>query len=117
MIKTKKGRRFGGFSTVDWVKERKTFKDNNAFIFSLDNKEKYNILKPDLAIRTYKSLYFLSYGNTGKYDGISLKPNFKNNKGCENHSTRIYDVPSDFCLSGENYFDVEEVEVFQIIFG
>ena len=78
--------------------------------------KKYKILKPQLAIKSYTSLFFLSYGNTGNYDGISLKSNFKKNKGCENHSSRIYDVPSDFCLAGEKFFDVEEVEVFQIIY-
>ena len=118
LIQTKKGRRFGGFSNAEWkaVKANQLIKDNTAFLFSLDNMEKYNILKPKLAIRCYRSLYFLSYGNNGDYDGISLEDNFKENKGIENHSSRVYNVPSDFCLSGGKKFDVEEVEVFQILF-
>ena len=103
---------------MEWkaVKTNQLIKDNTAFLFSLDNMEKYNILKPKLAIRCYSSLFFLSYGNNGDYDGICLEDNFKKNKGFENHSTRVYDVPSDFCLSGGKKFDVEEVEVFQILF-
>ena len=91
LIKTKKGRKFGGFSKAEWksVNKNQLIKDNNAFLFSLDNMEKYNILKPELAIRCYISDFFLSYGNTGNYDGISLEENFKENKGNENHSNRV----------------------------
>ena len=118
LIKTKKGRRFGGFSKVEWkaVEQNKFFQDNSAFLFSLEYREKYNILKPESAIRCYSTLFFLSYGNTGDYDGISLEENFKNHKSYENHSTRIYNVPNDFCLSGEKEYEVEEVEVYQVIF-
>ena len=76
--------------------------------------KKYNILKPKFAIGCYPEYDCLVYGNTG---GVYLKSNFlkvKNN--FENHETRVYNVPSDFCLSGENCFEVEEVEVYQVIY-
>ena len=78
--------------------------------------KKYNILKPEFAIRCYEFWDFLAYGNNGDFKGIYLETNFKENKGVENHSNRVYNVPSDYCLSGEKEFDVEEVEVFQIIY-
>ena len=34
----------------------------------------------------------------------------------ENQSTKVYDVPSDHCLSGENDFYVDEVEVYNLAF-
>lgn len=116
LIQTKKGRRFGGFTKANWIYSDNAYKDNSAFLFSLNEMKKYNILKPELAIRCFSGSDFLAYGNNCDGYGIFLKPNFKKNKGVENHSTRVYDVPSDYCLSGEYRFDVEEVEVFQIIY-
>lgn len=40
LIKTKKGRRFGGFSKAEWKNASIILEDNNAFLFSLDNKKK-----------------------------------------------------------------------------
>ena len=115
LIKTKKGRKFGGFSSVDWVKNDGkyiNYRDNTAFLFSLDNMKKYDILKPEYSITCYSHSYILAYGNNADYHGIYLK----NLKGFEDHSNKVYNVSSDFCLSGEKNFDAEEIEVFQIIF-
>ena len=48
-IKTKKGRRFGGFTKAKWTDKKNwiTLRDVNGFLFSLDNKKKYNILRPE----------------------------------------------------------------------
>ena len=118
LIKTKKGRRFGGFSKIEWKDDYGTIrlKDNNAFLFSLDNMKKYNILKPEVAIACYPDQYCLVYGNNGDGKGIYLSSSFLYDYCTENQSNRVYDVSSDYCLSGENEFLVEEVEVYQIIF-
>ena len=116
LIQTKKGRRFGGFTKANWIRSYNAYKDNSAFLFSLNEMKKYNILKPEGAIKCYENWDFLAYGNNSDFKGIYLETNFKENKGVENHSNRVYDVSSDYCLSGEKEFDVEEVEVFQIIY-
>ena len=119
LIKTKKNRIFGGFTNAEWTdKEGNTKKyDNKAFLFSLDNMQKYKILKPELAIACYPSSGCQVYGNNGDGAGVYLYPNFlKRKDNTENHKTRVYNVPSDYCLTGENYFEVEEVEVYQVIF-
>ena len=116
LIQTKKGKRFGGFTKVDWDESGTNKNDPNAFLFSLDNKCKYKILKSNLAFAYYSSEP-LVYGNDGDGKGIYLKENFLKDKyNNEDHSTRVYDVPSDYCLTGENNFEVEEVEIFQIIY-
>ena len=84
-------------------------------MFSLDNKCKYKILKSNLAF-AYFDGYPLTYGNDYDSKGFYLYNNFLKNTNIENHSTRVYDVPSDYCLTGEQNFGVEEVEIFQIIF-
>ena len=78
--------------------------------------KKYNILKPESAIECYPD-NCLVYGNNRDSCGVCLEKNFlKTKDNFENHKTRVYNVPSDFCLSGENEFEVEEVEVYQVIY-
>ena len=119
LIKTKNGRRFGGFSFREWTDKKGILRqeDKDAFLFSLDNKQKYKILKPNLAIGCYSDhSSFLTYGNNADSCGIFLYNNFLIKGGEENLSSKVYDVNSDYCLSGENKFKVEEVEVFRVIF-
>ena len=115
LIQTKKGKRFGGFTKVDWTDENGRKNDPNAFLFSLDNKCEYKILKSNLAFYYYSSNP-LVYGNNSDGKGIYLNNNFlKDNSNTEDHSTKVYDMPSDYCLTGDENFGVEEVEIFQII--
>ena len=117
LIKTKKGRVFGGFAKSEWIKGRRAIEDKNAFLFSLDNLEKYKILKPQYAICSANDGYFLIYGNNWDACGIYLYSKKQIKKAKENHQTNVYDVPSNNCLSGETEFTVEEIEVYQIIFS
>lgn len=118
LIKTKDKRRFGGFSKAEWTDQRGRIKlrDENAFLFSLDNKKKYNVIKPDIAISCYPEAYTLVYGNKDDRYGVRLFSHFLSKKNYENLSSGVYDVPSDKCLSGSNKFEIEDVEVFQVIF-
>ena len=71
LIQTKKGKRFGGFTKVDWTDENGRKNDPNAFLFSLDNKCEYKILKSNLAFSFYSS-YPLVYGNNSMEKGFTL---------------------------------------------
>ena len=117
-IKTKKGKRFGGYSNVEWINNMGDVKlyDNTAFLFSLDNLKKYNILKPENAIFCLPNQCCLVYGHNGDGKGLYLYSGFLDEFGYENHSSKVYNTSTDFCLSGESQFKVEEVEVFQIIY-
>ena len=114
LIKTKKNKRFGALTMIDWRGGK--MKDSNAFLFSLDNREKYKISNPDLAFAYYSSNP-LVYGNNGDSKGVYLNDHFLNCENNEDQSSRVYEAPSDNCLSGEKLFRVDEVEIFQIIFG
>ena len=120
LIKTKKERKFGGFTFGKWNDKQGILKqtDSEAFLFSLNNMKKYKILKPNLAIASYSDhSSFLTYGNNGDGCGIYLKNNFLTNGGHENHTSKAYDTDSQYCLSTEENFSVEEVEVYNIIFN
>ena len=120
LIKTTKGRKFGGFTFGKWNDKKAILKtDTEAFLFSLNNMKKYKILKPNFAIFSASDhSSFLTYGNNGDGDGcgIFLRDNFLTNGGHENHTSKVYDADSKYCLSTEENFNVEEVEVYYIIF-
>ena len=119
IIKTTKGRKFGGFTFGEWNDKQGTLKqtDTEAFLFSLNNMKKYKILKPNLAIVSVSDhSSFLTYGNNGDGCGIFLRDKFLTNGGHENHTSKVYDADSKYCLSTEENFIVEEVEVYYIIF-
>jgi hypothetical protein len=119
IIKTTKGRKFGGFTFGKWNDKQGILKqtDTEAFLFSLNNMKKYKILKPNLAIVSVSDhSSFLTYGNNGDGCGIFLRDNFLTNGGHENHTSKVYDADSKYCLSTEENFNVEEVEVYYIIF-
>ena len=118
LILTQKERKFGGFSKAEWVDQNgnKILKDYDAFIFSLDNKKKYDILKPEYAIACFPYYNCVIYGNNYDSQGFYIVDQYLTNKSYENHSTKVYNVSSNYCLSGEESFYVKELEVFQIIF-
>jgi len=50
LIKTSKGRKFGGFTHESWEGEDISKVDNRAFLFSIDKKKIYNVNKNEDAI-------------------------------------------------------------------
>ena len=116
-VETKEKKRFGGFTKVSWKGNNHEGKvsDPNAFLFSLNNKCKYNILKSQLAFSCFSGST-LVYGNDGDGKGIYLNDGFLKQSNREEQSTKAYDVPSDYCLTGQRDFWVNEAEVFQIIY-
>ena len=117
LIKTKKEKVFGGFSKAEWIKKNKMIKDEDAFLFSINNKEKYDILKPENAINCIPDKCTIIYGNNNDRYGIRLFSNFFEKNSFENMATKAYNTPSNYCLTGNNIFLVKEAEVYQIIFN
>lgn len=65
LAKTKNGNRFGGYTSVPLKKnaENESIYDKNSFVFSIDNKSKYNIKNPSNEVFSNK--------NYGPYFGSS----------------------------------------------
>ena len=57
VIKTTNGYVFGGYTTQMWKTGK--VKDNNAFVFSIDKKRKYNIKQPEHAIGLDMNYYWI----------------------------------------------------------
>ena len=109
IIKTKKGYKFGGYTTECWKSGQ--IKDNNAFVFSLNKKKKYNILKPDYATGFALNDYWL-FGYS--YNAIVVYDNCTSNNS-SNVGNGTYDIKEQYELNGgEQYFTVESFEVYQV---
>ena len=121
LVKSKSGARFGGYTSVNFEPQRYVGfmaevakQDTDAFVFSLDTKEKFEIKrdKEEEAVFADEGI-FLAFGVNDLVivDGFKSKrsysmfPNYY--KGDE--------VKDKLALTkGEEVFDIEEVEVFHI---
>ena len=115
-IKTNKGVRFGGFTSVPYECPT-TYKgkiDDTAFIFSLDKRKTYEVEKGAKAICCYKNYGPVFYGY--EYCNIYLVGNLLNVEGNVAKKGDRYNTTEDYEINGgEKKFMAEEVEVFQVI--
>ena len=113
-IKTKQGKRFGGFTMKYWNKdENNDINDDKAFIFDLDKNEKYDVNEPGKAIYSV----FGCGPIFGFHHDIRLKGNFfyDNESYYYHKNNSYYKYPSNID-SNKIYFTCEELEVYQILF-
>ena len=116
LIKTKKGKRFGGFTSVPYQSSTtfKGKKDDLAFIFSIDKKKTYDVDKGTNAVCSYKNYGPVFYGY--EYCNIYLIGNFLNVEGNVAKKGDRYKTTEDYEINGgEKKFLAVEVEVFQVI--
>ena len=122
VLKTTKGVIFGGFTGRGFQNTKnQRIKDNSVFLFSFKNKKIYRIIKDSNAIyedaRNEYGIFF------GKCDGdCPIYLGWRNENMLINNSetcsklNKEYEFTKDYELNeGEQYFNLEEIEVFQII--
>ena len=109
VIKTTNGYCFGGYTTQMW--KNGEVKDNNAFVFSIDKKKKYNIKQPEHAIGFSENNFWLFGWNNNAivtYDKCRTRnDNYVGNE--------TYDIKEQYELNGgERYFTVKSFEIFHV---
>ena len=109
VIKTTKGKIFGGYTTQLW-KEGKV-EDKNAFVFSIDKKKKYNVKQPEYAIGFTTNSYWMfgySQNTIVCYENCTkTNSNYVDNKA--------YDIPNQYELNdGEYNFTVKSFEIYHV---
>ena len=117
LIITDEKRRFGGFTQAEWDNSNKTKYDNKAFLFSLDNYEIYPILDKykNKAINCREDFYAPIFGeDLFLFDGFFSSQLNKTNEKYYNYS--YSEINEDYKLSGQEYFTVTEMEVYEVIF-
>ena len=111
LIETDIGKRFGGFTSVNWRGKCINKKDKKSFVFSLDNMKIYENISEEKAIGCYPKFgpVFLGcqiriYDNAFKNGGTTCKKGY------------IFDTHEDYELTGgKREFKIKEIEVYEVI--
>ena len=106
-----KGRRLGGYTSISWDLKGKQYRDNDSFLFSLDNNtgyDKYIYTGSKHGIRFGYANLSLIWGSGLGFIG-SYQDNYTLNR------TEYFDIPKGR-LSGGEKFALKNMEVYQVIF-
>ena len=96
---------------IDINGSKKYYKDENAFVFSLNNNKKYKILIPEYAI-SFDNKNYILIGNNDNKNGFYYSDNIINDKQLIN-GTKIYDFSKNSELT-DGSVKLIELEIFKI---
>ena len=110
-VKTKEGRRFGGFTDAIWDQSGSWKTGSNGFIFSLDNKEIYYNKNSSYNIYCRSDL-----GPTfGGGSDFHISDNCDKNNNSYDNSNHSYDTNGKkYAFAGTYNFYIENYEVYKI---
>ena len=112
LIETIDEKRFGGYTTQSWGGDGIDKNDDEAFVFSLDKLQIYNIISGQPAIGCYPK-----YGPVFLGCQIKINDNFFVKGGTTFKRNTNYATNSDFELNdGIKFFAVKDIEVFEVNF-
>jgi hypothetical protein len=110
LIETKKGVRFGGFTTKSWEGNCLQKIDNDAFVFSIDKNKIYDIVTNEPAVGCYPKFGPVFFGCQ-----IRIYDNFFEKKSTTCLRRLNYKTNQDYELNnGEQNFIVKDIEVYDI---
>ena len=110
VIETDNGVRFGGFTTRSWKGNMIQKKDNNAFVFNLNNNSIFNIIKNMNAIGCYLNLGPIFLGCQ-----IRINNEFFSKGGSTCCKGLNYKTKKDYELNnGERNFLIKDIEIYGI---
>ena len=110
LVETINGRRFGGYTTQSWEGDGIDKLDNEAFVFSLDKLQIYNVISEKPAIGCYPK-----YGPVFLGCQIKVNDNFFVKGGTTFRKHINYATNEDFELNdGIKFFGIKDIEVFEV---
>ena len=111
LIKTKDGKKFGGYTSVGFSNFNRSYHDDTAFIFSIDKREIYPNIRGKNAIDSY-----YNYGPCFSGDSIKIFDNFLKIEGFVAKNSANFETNEDYQInSGKRTFEIEEIEVLEFI--
>ena len=111
LVETKKGKRFGGFTTCSWNGNCVDKNDSQAFIFSFDKMKTYDNIPGDEAIGCYPKFGPIFLGCQIKiFDDAFTKGGTTFEKELNFNTTEDYEL-----TDGERTFEVKDIEVYEVI--
>ena len=117
-IKSTKGEIFGGYTEIGFRSRGGEHKDNNSFVFSFSTKKIYDIQNDCVAIYDDKD-YGPCFAGKGAYT-IYIYPNMFNDKSHTNKSSEsnFKGIKTNYEINnGEEYFYIQEIEVYQVLYS
>jgi hypothetical protein len=110
LVQSTNGKRFGGYTSCSWEGNSIEKKDEDAFVFSLDKMEVYDIIPGEDAIGCYPK-----YGPVFLGCQIRIYDEFFKNGGTTFEKGANYDTEEDFELTGGlKNFQIKEIEVYSV---
>ena len=110
LVQATNGKRFGGYTSCSWEGNSIEKKDEDAFVFSLDKMEIYDIIPGEDAIGCYPK-----YGPVFLGCQIRIYDEFFKNGGTTFEKGANYDTEEDFELTGGlKNFQIKEIEVYSV---
>ena len=111
LIETDKGRRFGGFTSVNWKGKCIEKMDRDAFVFSLDKMKLYENIPEEKAIGCYPRFGPVFLGCQIRiYDRFFKKGGTTYKKGLNYRTTEDFELNG-----GVRIFKVKDIEVYEVI--
>ena len=116
IIETTKGRRFGGYTSLSWDSSSGWKNDKEAFLFSLDNDKKYDVIQ-DAVYKVYSNTGFGQWFGSNGNIGLAYEKNYfiGNDTHQENFGDKCYSTTVENELSGGKTFNISKMEVYQVI--
>ena len=111
-IKINNGKRIGGYTSVSWTSSNEFQADENAFLFSLDKKEKYELNTNQIK---YAVAHYQKYGPTfGSGYGLYISNNYKSEENCSQENNCYKNKNIDFVGIDKSkaYFSIFDYEVY-----
>ena len=111
LVKDTKGNKFGGYMSSTLVKnDDLNIKDENSFIFSVQNKKKFKVLNPSKAIHVSND-YLICFGGKKGANDLYIRSadggmNTRDSYGDNNYET----------TNGNSLFTIDEFKVFELSF-
>ena len=116
-IKTTKGEIFGGYTEIGFNNRDGAYKDNNAFVFSLFTRKIYNIKRDICDYKNYGPCFEGDNESTWIIH-IPSKMFVDQSYTCKMNQCYFNGITSDFEINnGEKYFNIQEIEVYQILYN
>ena len=111
LIKTKDGKKFGGYTSIGFSSFNRSYHDDTAFIFSIDKREIYPNIHGKSAVDSFYNL-----GPCFSGDSIKIFDNFLNMEGLIAKNGGNFETNEDYQINcGKRTFEVEEIEVLEFI--
>ena len=116
IIETTKGRRFGGYTSLSWDSSSGWKNDKEAFLFSLDNDKKYEVIQ-EAKYKVYSNTGFGQWFGSNGNIGLAYEKNYfiGNDTHRENFADKCYSTTVENELSGGKTFNISKMEVYQVI--